>query len=124
MACSPRVKKLKSVLTIGTLIFMIIGGVATAWLQLGFPMFASAEDVKILTKGQAQIGIVQSQNIEKQLRKERRQLQWDLRAAKKNEASPAQIQLMEQQIEELEIEKEEYTNRRRQYERQFIEAEK
>lgn len=124
MSCTPRMKKFKSALTIGTLTFMIIGGITTAWIQLGFPMFASAEDVKILTKGQAQIGIVQSKNIEKQLRKERRQLQWDLGAAKKNEASPAQIQLMEQQIEELEIEKEEYTNRRRQYERQYIEAEK
>jgi len=122
--CSKGVKKVKSVLTIGVSVCAIVGAIATAWIHLGFPLPASAEDVRILTKGQAKLGIEVYKEREKELRREKRQLQWKTKDAIKNKASSEQIQMMEEQVEELQVEQQEATSTRKKYEQQYINAEK
>jgi len=117
-------KKLKTELAIAISIFTIIGIMATAWIQLGFPLPASAEDVRVLTKGQAKLGIEVYKEREKELRREKRQLQWKTKDAIKNKAPSEQIQMMEEQVEELQVEQQEATSTRKQYEQQYINAEK
>ncbi len=117
-------KKLKVELAIAVSIFTIIGFMATAWIYFDFPTFAMAEDVRKLSKTQAQIGIDLYKDREKELRRERRQLQWKTKAAIKNKAPLEQIQMMEEQVEELQVEQQEATFTRKQYEHQYINAEK
>lgn len=114
---------LKKNLAIGVSVCAIIGAVATAWIQLGFPLPASAEDVKKLTKKQAQIGIALYRDRERTLRRERQKLQWDTSSAQQSNAPPAQVQMMQDQTEELKIKEQDAADERKQFERQYINAE-
>lgn len=104
--------------------FTIVGLTATAWINLGMPLPASAEDVRKLTKGQAQIGIELYKDREKDLRKERYRLQWETQKAKQKNAPASQTQLMDEQTEELKVDLEDARLKRLWYEQQLINAEK
>ncbi len=67
-------------------VFVLLGMIVGAWLQLGFPVPATAEDVKRLSKGQATIGLKVQLEVEKDLRREISAQEWEL---KKLEATPS-----------------------------------
>ncbi len=78
--------KIKKGVRFTTGVFVLLGMVVGAWLQLGFPVPATAEDVKRLSKGQATIGLKVQLEVEKDLRREISAQEWEL---KKLEAAPS-----------------------------------
>ena len=93
------------------------------WVQLGFPVPASAEDIRTLSKEQAKIGIRVQLQTESSLRREIFQLKWELRRvteAKNPTADTLALKrTLEAQIVELEFKETEEQKLRARYKRQL-----
>lgn len=107
--------------------FALLGMLVTAWIQLGFPLPASAEDVKRLSKGQANIGIKVQLQAEARIRRDLFELRWKLREvrgqARTNKNRDFQ-KYIEQQIVELEALAKLESDQRQQYKEQLQRATK
>lgn len=95
------------------------------WIQFGFPVPATAEDVRKLSKGQADIGIKVQLQAEKQIRGELFDLKWRLRALRKHmkinqgKDDLEMEKYLEQQIGELTALETTERNRREAYKEQL-----
>ena len=114
-------KNLKLIL----LVLSIIIAFALVWNLMGFPVPASSEDIRILTHGQAKIGIAVHEDRGKDLRREKRELEIMLGELSFSKQSPMiirQTRRVRTQIEEIQIEYEKAVKIRGVYEKQYIEA--
>ena len=111
-------------------VFGLIAMFCAAWVQLGFPVPATAADVKELSKGQAQIGIQVQLQAEKAIRRDLFDLRWKLReiqASNAHNGNPRDQEFekyLEQQIIELEALEQHEHDLRNEYKEQLQRATK
>lgn len=116
-------KRLKVIL----LVLSIIIAIPLAWNMTGLPVPASAEDIRILTRGQAKIGIAVHEDRGKDFRREKRELEImldELEYAKQTAIIKRQKRRVTTQIQEIQVEYEKTIKHREKYEKQFIAAER
>jgi len=127
MKKTPIFEQIKNAVKFTTGFFALLGMFVTAWIQLGFPLPASAEDVKRLSKGQANIGIKVQLQAEAQIRRDLFELRWKLRevqAEAKTRKNKDFQKYIEQQIDELEALEKLENGRRNAYKEQLQRLEK
>lgn len=127
MKKKPLLEQIINAVKFTTGFFALLGMLVTAWIQLGFPLPASAEDVKRLSKGQANIGIKVQLQAEAQIRRDLFELRWKLRevqAQAKTTRNRDFQKYIEQQIIELEALAKLESDQRQQYKEQLQHLEK
>ncbi len=127
MKKTPLFEQIKSAVKFTTGFFALLGMFVTAWVQLGFPIPASAEDVKRLSKGQANIGIKVQLQAEAQIRRDLFELRWKLRevqAEAKTQKNKDFQKYIEQRIVELEALEQAERDQRTHYKEQLQRATK